>query len=782
MTATKCFSYFRAPIQNTCPAKTLTLAEVYAYITSTAAKTATEQLRQLKDVAEARKYKSFHFDFCTFSGTFTQRKAQCIEQHSGLICLDFDHVGNVDNLKNSLLADPHFVTRLAFRSPSGDGLKWIIDCELDSSISHADYFIAVSAYLRDTYTIEPDQSGKDVCRSCFLPYDPQAYMCDDDAKAAITPFLPFEWLTGQDTKDALSDRIEALANEIEKSAIDITAGYDNWLKIGFALADALGEQGRFLFHRISQFNADYNRQVADIQYDKCINSKSDGITWRSLFYIAREKGIRLTEYNRPSQTAKTAVPSNLSINLTKTSDIPNEVIEVFKEIEGMSGHKSYIDPFSSQLDKSSLPVILQQVISHANSPADADMLLLGSLVCLSSCMPHVCGIYLQKLSYANLYCFIYAHASAGKGRLTLCKNLVQPIQDQLYNEYNKKLKAYYLELKETGKTPISDDGETIGEPPIRVLFIPANNTSTGVYNLLNNNGGSGLIFDTEGDTLTLALSSDHGKFSDGLRKAFHHESIAYNRKTNSEYVNIPEPRLSMLLSGTPQQLLSLIDSVENGLYSRFIFFRLETDLQWRNVFEGDNLDPVFLRLGDEFQMLYRQLNSHKGMIQFSLTPEQQDIFNQSFSTMQTEIYSTFGEGILASFRRKGLIAYRIAMILSVLRLSSDQALPSRIVCSDADFKSAMIIIKTLLQHDTLLIKTYPQLLAHVPNPLKVQKQRNLYSYLPHEFDKQQWNKCAAMANINLKTAERYLKTWCERGLLMHIEQDHYVKTNHYKDE
>lgn len=780
MTATKLFSYFRAPIQNTCPAKTLTLTEVFAYITSTAAQSATEQLRQLKDVTEARKYKSSHFDFCTFSGTFTQRKAQCIEQHSGLICLDFDHVGNVDNLKNSLLADPHFVTRLAFRSPSGDGLKWIIDCDLDSSISHADYYMAVSNYLRDTYGIEPDQSGKDVCRSCFLPYDPNAYYCDNNDELPVTPFLPFEWLPEQGTKDALSDRIEALVNEIEKSTIDITVGYDNWLKIGFALADALGEQGRFLYHRISQFNADYTRQATDIQYDSCLESKSEGITWRSLFYIAREKGIRLTTYNRSSKTARTAVLSD-EHSLKKTIDIPNEVIEVLKEIEGMTGHKSYVNPFSTQLDKSSLPNILQQVIGYANSPSDADMLILGSLVCLSSCMPHVCGIYHQKLSYANLFCFIYAYASAGKGRLSLCKSLVQPIQEQMYNEYHKKMKAYRLELKETGKIPISDDGETIGEPPLKVLFIPADNTSSGVYNLLYNNGGNGLIVDSEGDTLSLALSSEHGKFSDGLRKAFHHEAITYNRKTNAEYVNIQEPRLSILLSGTPMQLLSLIDSVENGLFSRFIFFRLETEIKWLNAFAGVELEPVFLRMGKEYQKLYHQLYQHKGMIEFLLTPEQQDIFNQSFSTMQTEFYNTFGEGILASFRRKGLIAYRIAMILSVLRLSHDHPLPTRIICSNADFNTAMTIIKTLLQHDTHLIKTYPQLLAHVPNPIKVEKQRNLYSYLPSEFSKQQWNTCADMANIKQKTAERYLKIWCERGLLLHIEQDHYVKTNYHKN-
>ena len=70
-----------------------------------------------------------------------------------------------------------------------------------------------------------------------------------------------------------------------------------------------------------------------------------------------------------------------------------------------------------------------------------------------------------------------------------------------------------------------------------MLFIPANNSATGVFQLLSENDGSGLIFETEGDTLSHSFKSDYGNFSDGLRKASHHEPISFFRRKDNEYVD-----------------------------------------------------------------------------------------------------------------------------------------------------------------------------------------------------------------------------------------------------
>ena len=74
---------------------------------------------------QARKYKAENFDFCTFSGIFHTRNKDGLLQ-SDLLCIDFDHVTDIPSLHEKLLKDPCFDTELLFRSPSGDGLKWII--------------------------------------------------------------------------------------------------------------------------------------------------------------------------------------------------------------------------------------------------------------------------------------------------------------------------------------------------------------------------------------------------------------------------------------------------------------------------------------------------------------------------------------------------------------------------------------------------------------------------------------------------------------------------------
>lgn len=83
------------------------------------------------------------------------------------------------------------------------------------------------------------------------------------------------------------------------------------------------------------------------------------------------------------------------------------------------------------------------------------------------------------------------------------------------------------------------------------------------------------MFETEGDILASTFGQDFGDVSDGLRKAFHHESISYLRRSQREHINIKKPRLSTVISGTLYQVVNLMSSVENGLFSRFLFYDLD---------------------------------------------------------------------------------------------------------------------------------------------------------------------------------------------------------------
>jgi hypothetical protein len=180
------FSYYRCPIINTQPYAEISLLDAYKVIRGNRYKARTLELRSILSnlpdkegsgdrLKAASRYKRTHFDYVTFSGVFAKRSDTGLINHSGLLTLDFDHVSDLQGLKDTLRTDPYFETELMFVSPSGNGLKWIISVDVNQC-EHQRWFLAVEAYLKTKYGLAVDPSGKDISRACFLPYDPEVYI------------------------------------------------------------------------------------------------------------------------------------------------------------------------------------------------------------------------------------------------------------------------------------------------------------------------------------------------------------------------------------------------------------------------------------------------------------------------------------------------------------------------------------------------------------------------------------------------------------------------------
>ncbi len=126
------------------------------------------KLRSCTDDKERKKIKTDLPSIC-FSGTFSKREDNGLIQHSGLIAIDFDHLGErLQELRTRLLNDKY--TFMLFVSPSGDGLKLVVKIPA-SKETHA-----LSAFaLTDYYGDEKLDEFKDVSRICFESYDPDIY-------------------------------------------------------------------------------------------------------------------------------------------------------------------------------------------------------------------------------------------------------------------------------------------------------------------------------------------------------------------------------------------------------------------------------------------------------------------------------------------------------------------------------------------------------------------------------------------------------------------------------
>ena len=295
--------------------------------------------------------------------------------------------------------------------------------------------------------------------------------------------------------------------------------------------------------------------------------------------------------------------------------------------------------------------------------------------------------------------------------------------------------------------------EKPARPPEKMLFIPANNSSTGAYQLLGDSDGKGLIFETEGDTLAHAFKSDYGNYSDGFRKAFHHETISYYRRTDREFVDIESPCLSTVLSGTPKQVSALIPSAENGLFSRFIFYFMNVKPVWKNVFASttDNgLDDYFENLGNQFYELYKLLKSN-GEFQFYLTVDQQEQFNQFFSEIQGKYLNLQGLDYMATIRRLGLIAFRFCMLFSALRILETGDTSNKLICEERDFQASLAMIKVLVKHSSKVFGELPQ---EETKPSRMNRKEKFLHALPKHFNRQKYLQVSKKSKHSCKDSRR----------------------------
>ena len=173
-------SFFSKPITNKQPSgQPLSLFQVYRYIITRRYMPETEQLRAIADDDKARDFKGTKLDYVTPSGIFSYCSDNSLVRHSGVLCMDLDHLDNrVEDLFQLLAHEPMFQTLLLFRSPRGNGLKWFIHIDL-SRCDHRTWFTAVRNYLMYTYHLEDKQVDKacgNPSRACYLCYDPEAYL------------------------------------------------------------------------------------------------------------------------------------------------------------------------------------------------------------------------------------------------------------------------------------------------------------------------------------------------------------------------------------------------------------------------------------------------------------------------------------------------------------------------------------------------------------------------------------------------------------------------------
>ena len=573
------------------------------------------------------------------------------------------------------------------------------------------------------------------------------------------------------TPSDTSTRVESLIQLLKANHADITSGYTEWLKVGFAIASEFGEAGRRYFHDISALYTGYDATECDKKYDECLKSDNGRTNISTLFYLAEQQGVKLPHQERNISKNQAQISTNA------TSD--KNVAVSFVESQAEDRTLPLLDPSVY----TNLPSILRKAVDTMHIRQEKDLVLIGSIVTLSSVLLPFRTIFHGRTIFPNMFLFVPGPAGSGKGRLDFCYRLVRPIHNDKRELWQLQQEEYKQELDRYRALSKKEKANTTSpvKPPITLLRVPANCSATSFAEAMADNGNM-LMFETEGDTVVNTFKSDYGNYSDNFRKAFAHEEFGYLRRGNdSEEKEVHNPRLSVVLSGTPEQVKSLIPNAENGLLSRFIFYTLSATDEWLDGFSGydteNPLEKVFDDLGEEVERYYQHLKSIQE-VWFSLSFVQQQKFNDYFAEEKQRMKELNGDLYNASTHRLSWALLRISMILSALRCMDTGKVPEKIECSDTDFDTALSIIRTISQHNDYIFNVLNE---GVTEEVKVSEtyssaaRSTLLSILPDSFTSKDMQAAAVKISKSVRTVERQIRRAIDNGQVKELGKGSYQK-------
>lgn len=251
-----------------------------------------KELRATND-PEQRKRIKLSLPQATISGVFAPtRSAGNLVRHSGLICVDVDrkdnlHIGNFDSLGEDVFSR---LEQVAFASHSVSGNGYFLIVPLKYPHLHKQQFDSLVRVFKDM-GINIDRACGDVSRLRCQSYDPKQYI-----NLRAIPFAgvyrpPKPVYTPIFSERDADDKVALLCQEIAHCCIDLTANYDDWTKLGMALA-SLGESGRQWYHLCSSQNPKYNATECDRKFSQLLRS-THRIGIGTFFYLCKNAGLKI---------------------------------------------------------------------------------------------------------------------------------------------------------------------------------------------------------------------------------------------------------------------------------------------------------------------------------------------------------------------------------------------------------------------------------------------------------------------------------------------------------
>lgn len=264
-------------------------------------------IRSLSDKSEQRKYKA-KLPCITPSGIFSYCSDDSLERHSGFICIDIDggdenpHITDFEALKQDL-SDIEYIA-YAGLSISGNGVFCLVPIAYPQY--HKAHYYALEKLFQGR-GVKIDGSCKNVSRLRGASYDANPLLninavtfTDMDEQPIKSKkqriSVEYEQNTIVKTPQNIPMIMVPILHRIKDNWMDITGDRRRWFSIGCALAGEYGEEGRDIFHAVSQFYKTkqyyYTREEANDMFDSCLKSHHTyKIKIGTFYHWCREYGM-----------------------------------------------------------------------------------------------------------------------------------------------------------------------------------------------------------------------------------------------------------------------------------------------------------------------------------------------------------------------------------------------------------------------------------------------------------------------------------------------------------
>ena len=708
--------------------------------------------------------------------------------HSRLLCVDLDHTDRRTQEVFGLACSLPF-TYASIISISGEGIKMLVrvrmeDVRQDYARLYAAVGNAVSAHVGHPY----DEKCKILTQPCFYSYHPEAYYNAEAVAFEMPEVVPASAIhesasSASASSASAASATAASATEKRKMSLSAAEAIPGDVR-GSVPTSACGFIPRLLddFERNNPFRRGNRNDLAlklgrvagskgfsPDEMEKLISLFSD--RYASGDFTAEDIRQRVVagyqfveclpkEQKEPARGQKGVRVTYTPVCGSNEDDAPEVVLEKNDELRADA-------PYIPDTVFASLPDFLIRCCRYTSDKRERDMALLGCLNSCSAIFPYVSFLYKRSLYSPHFYLASVAAAGAGKGIMAFTAILLDPTQEYYDQIRRANKKAYEQALlgwdseqqQARREKRLPDINLKPEEPKAQYLKISATTSKSRLIEHLATAGEVGCCMaTTEINTMVSSLGQDCGKYEDILCKAAHHEEVSSSYKVDGEPIVVKHPHLALNIAGTQEQFYIFFRSLEVGLFSRFAFYTRQQSQKWESCAPGDeqvDLRGYFQGLGKELLEMHKVLLESPTLVTFS--PAQWQLHTTLFSELLRRVLLEGRDSSGSLIRRAGLLGMRLAAILTIFRKWEDYRYAKEYCCTDADFRMAMDIVRTLVEHSLLLSTSLPDTNQPPVSMHRFHRLDEILSSLSKEFTYTDFVRSVQNTGMSESTGKRFLQ-------------------------